>query len=124
MNNHILGSLITNYEHHIPTIELPDINDRHVAAASIEAQANVIVTLNLRDVPDTALAPYDIKAVHPDDFVQALLAEDEEAVCAVVRKQRFDLKNPPQPVEQLLATLEAQGLFNTVKRLRQFTSSL
>ncbi len=34
------------------------------------------------------------------------------------------LKNPPQTVEQILGTLEAQGLVQTVSRLREFAELL
>src|SRR5947207_14651444 len=35
MNDYILDSLVTGYEHRIPSIILPDPNDRHVVAAAI-----------------------------------------------------------------------------------------
>ncbi len=120
MNEHILGSVVIGYERHISSIVLPDADDRHVAAAAIEARAEVIVTVNLRDFPDTVLSGHGIRAVHPDDLVRQLLDEDEETVCAVVRRQRLDLTNPPQTIDQLLDTLAKQGLVNAVTRLRQF----
>ncbi|MEY9211770.1 PIN domain-containing protein [Thermobifida halotolerans] len=46
-----------------------DPKDRHVLAAAVRAGAEVIVTFNTRDFPDTALKPYDITAAHPDDFL-------------------------------------------------------
>ena len=38
-------------------------------AAAVRANAAVIVTFNLKDFPPEALAPYDITAVSPDDFL-------------------------------------------------------
>jgi len=46
-----------------------DPKDRHVLAAAVRANAEVIVTFNLRDFPEPALKPYDILTVHPDDFL-------------------------------------------------------
>src|SRR5215475_11764640 len=43
--------------------------DRHVLAAAIRASAEVIVTFNIRDFPDAALKPFDITAIHPDEFL-------------------------------------------------------
>ena len=44
------------------------LGDRHVVAAAIVAQAEIIVTDNLKDFPKAALEPYGIEAQHPDDY--------------------------------------------------------
>ena len=44
MNAHVRDCLVTNYEDLIPTLQLPDPDDRHVLAAAIRAGASVIVT--------------------------------------------------------------------------------
>ncbi len=41
--------LVTEYEHLIPGLVLPDEKDRHVLAAAIRCEASVIVTFNLID---------------------------------------------------------------------------
>lgn len=45
------GSNITGYEFLIEGLSLPDPNDRHVLAAAIKGEAQVIVTANLKDFP-------------------------------------------------------------------------
>jgi len=35
MNAHVRDSLITGFEHLIPSVELPDADDRHVVAAAV-----------------------------------------------------------------------------------------
>ena len=52
MNEHIFDSLITDYEDLIPSLELPDADDRHVVAAAIRGRADVIVagTMGVKDV--------------------------------------------------------------------------
>jgi len=35
----------------------------------VRGNVEVLVTFNLRDFPDSALKPFDIEAVHPDDFL-------------------------------------------------------
>ena len=51
MDQHATDALVTDYQHLIPGLQLPDPNDRHVLAAAIRAGADVIVTINLRDFP-------------------------------------------------------------------------
>jgi predicted nucleic acid-binding protein len=118
MNEYVLDSLVTDHRKHIPAITLVDPDDRHVLAAAIEAQADIIVTFNLRHFPAPTLALLNIEAQHPDAFVESLLDIDESVVCSTLRSQRLDLKNPPKSAEELLDTLETQGLPLTVARLR------
>ena len=49
MNQHVRDSLLTGYEHLEASIEPPDPDDRHVAAAAIQGGAHLIVTFNLKD---------------------------------------------------------------------------
>lgn len=51
-------ALVRNYEPLIETLELPDEKDRHVLAAAIKTNANVIVTNNLKDFPDEYLSTF------------------------------------------------------------------
>lgn len=48
--------------------ELPDPDDRHVLAAALVADADYIVTYNLKDFPLEKLSRYSITAIHPDGF--------------------------------------------------------
>lgn len=64
--------LITGYEELIPTLNLPDKNDRHVLAAAIHGNVSIIVTQNLSDFPKSALLPYEIEALSVDNFVMRL----------------------------------------------------
>jgi hypothetical protein len=116
--------LVTGYEDLVESLTLPDPDDRHVLAAAIRAAAGVIVTFNLKDFPVGVLAPYNIEAQHPDEFLAALFDVAPGPVCSVVKKQREALRNPPKTAEEVLATLESQGLVQLIARLRQFTELL
>jgi predicted nucleic acid-binding protein len=120
MNTSVRDCLVSGYEPLIPTLNLPDANDRHVLAAAIHCQANVIVTFNLRDFPGEILQTYGIEALHPDDFVLRLIDFNSTSVCQAARRQRFSLRNPPKSVAEYLSTLEAQSLTQTAARLREF----
>lgn len=124
MNDAVRDCLVTGYEDLIDTLSLPDPDDRHVLAAAIRTDAEVIVTFNLKDFPAGTLAAYNVEAQHPDDFLLALFETASGPVCAAVKRQREGLRNPPNTAEELLATLESQGLVQTVARLRPFADLL
>ncbi len=124
INDAVRDCLVTGYEDLIASLSLPDPNDRHVLAAGIRAGADVIVTFNLTDFPASALAPFDIEALHPDDFLAALLEAAPGPFCTAVKRQRESLRNPPKTAEELLATFEGNGLTQAVARLRAFIDLL
>lgn len=122
MNIHVRDCLVTGYESLIPTLQLPDPDDRHVLAAAIRAGADVIVTANLADFPTSELNKYGIEPQHPDEFIMHLLDLAPQVVCPAAKHQRESLKNPPLNVEDFLAALERQGLPQTVAILRQYAT--
>ena len=52
MNQAVEDCLIEDYEPLIDSLELPDLDDRHVLAAAIRGRADLIVTYNLKDFPE------------------------------------------------------------------------
>ena len=57
-----------------------DEKDRHVLACAIKAQAELIVSFNLRHFPDGALAKWDKRAVHPQDYLLTLYSMEPALV--------------------------------------------
>jgi hypothetical protein len=68
-----------------------DPGDRHVAAAATIAGADLIVTRNVRHFPDPALAPFNLKAQLPDEFLMGLAADNPGAVRAIIEERASDL---------------------------------
>jgi predicted nucleic acid-binding protein len=124
MNAHVRDCLVSGYEDLIPSLVLPDKNDRHVLAAAICGDADIIVTYNLSDFPAGTLEQYGIEAQHPDKFIIHLIDLALSTVCEAAKRQRISLKNPPQSVEELLAAYERQGLTQTVSALRPYDGLL
>jgi predicted nucleic acid-binding protein len=52
--------LVTGYEPLVQGLELPDPDDRHVLAAALRSNAQVIVTWNLKDFPASVLEEFAI----------------------------------------------------------------
>ena len=123
MDERAQDAVVAGYEDLIASLRLPDPEDRHVLAAAIVSQADVIVTRNLRDFPDAALAPHGIEAQHPDEFIRRLLDLAPEAVVDAVRKQQASLVNPPVAMSELLALFEKLDLGETVIELRRLMSA-
>lgn len=120
MNEAIPDALIADFEGLESTLKLPDSSDRHVLAAAIKANADAIITKNLRDFPNSILAEYGIKALHPDEFVHELLQLESMPVLVAIRALQVSLKNPPKTMFEVLHTLEEQGLQRSVTLLKEF----
>ncbi|SDT08563.1 PIN domain-containing protein [Pseudomonas asplenii] len=120
MDRAIPDALVTGYASLYTGLTLPDPDDRHILAAAIKCSASVIVTFNLKDFPPDTLQPFDIEAVHPDDFIADLFDLDRAAVLEAVQAQRASLKNPPYSARELLEQLLAQGLAQSVELLSEY----
>jgi predicted nucleic acid-binding protein len=124
MNMSVRDCLIENYQHLIPTITLPDSDDRHILAAAIHSNASVIVTYNLKDFPKKIISQYGVEAQHPDEFLMNLFDLSSETVCLAVKRHRASLKSPPKNLEEYLSTLSKQSLSHTVQKLKEFSDYL
>lgn len=118
MNQAVPDSLVENYEGYIECLELPDPDDRHVLAAAIKCNADVIVTNNIKDFPVEVLNKYDIDVQSPDIFLSHLYDLNPTAFCSAVHQQRARLKNPKYTAEELLEIFYNQGLPLIVNKLK------
>ena len=98
----IEDSLVEDYGELIPAISLPDPDDCHVLAAAIKAEAELILTFNLKDFPEAVLAPWKVTARHPDDFATELLQTNQEAVVVALSEMRQRRKRPPISAKDFL----------------------
>jgi hypothetical protein len=102
-----------------PCLQLPDPDDVHVLAAAIAGHADCIVTANLKDFPEDALAPFGIQVIHPDEFLIAQMDLDSLSVLAAFKEQRARLKNPVYTPSAFADALERNALVLTAQRLRE-----
>lgn len=108
---------VEGYEDLIPSIHLPDKNDRHVLAAAIKVDASVIVTENTKDFPPEILSKYDIETRTADEFaVDTFQLYETDAVNAI-RSMRKRHKNPPHDPDELIVALVARGLVDFANEL-------
>jgi hypothetical protein len=122
MNEAIPDCLVTGYEHLIDGINLPDPDDRHVAAAAVHARADAIITYNLKDFPSAALAPLDLESIHPDDFIINQADLSDAAVILAAQRIRRRLVKPVLSPAEYLAKLRFNQLPKTAEWLSQFAA--
>lgn len=119
MNDAVRDCLVTSYDGLADGLDLPDADDRHVIAAAVRSGSQAIITLNLKDFPSTTLAPLGIEAIHPDEFVAELLDLAPAVVIQVLDAQAAALRNPPRRLDDLLVTLENNGLAKSVAKVHR-----
>lgn len=97
-------AIVQNFE---PLISLMnnDQKDRHVLAAAVKAEAQIIVTSNLTDFPDHTLSPFRIKARSPDQFLTYLFSHKPQMMKEVLSEQAAQMKRPAKTVSDVLNTL-------------------
>jgi len=120
MLTHLPAALVEGYEQNIESLTLPDADDRHVLAAALHCEAQIIVTANLRDFPDVFLSPRGVEAQRPDAFILGLFNASPEGVRDALRELRASLKNPPMTAANLLSAMARQELRETVQALTPF----
>lgn len=115
-------AMVTGYESLVDGMT-NDAKDRHVLAAAVRANAEVLVTFNLSDFPRSALDPYDITPVHPDDFLLDQLDLYPGLTTDVLRRQAASYRREPKSVPGLLVLLERTGLPRFASEARRHLSS-
>lgn len=118
MNAAVPDCLVEDYEGLIEALALPDPNDRHVLAAAIKCQADVIVTFNLKDFPMKILRQLDIEVQTPDVFLSHIFDLNPTSFCSAVHQQRARLTKPSYTADKLLEIFYKRGLPLTVSKLK------
>lgn len=114
----IRDCLVQGYEPLIDSVELPDPDDRHVLAAAIKARAQVIVTNNLKDFPREKLSQWDIEPKSRDAFILDQIYLNKAKVFGEVQDIAAKCDNPPLTTDEVLDSLVADGLVESVAALR------
>ena len=114
----VADCLVTGYEPLISGLVLPDPDDRHVLAAGIRCNAQVIVTSNLTDFPDDALGPFNIEAQSPDQFILDLINLAPGRIASALQQQSAALRSPTRTVDDVLDELSKNGLPRAAAALR------
>jgi hypothetical protein len=118
MSRSFPDALVTGYESLIDGMTNHP-KDRHVLAAAVRANAEVLVTFNLTDFPGPALKPYDVDAVHPDEFLLDQLDLYPGVTVEVLRQQAASYRREPTTTSGILMLLERTGVPRFVAEVRR-----
>lgn len=124
MNLVLPKATVTGYAAHIPEINLPDPNDRHVVAAGVEADASVIVTWNLRDFPASELRKHGLRRQTPDAFLLDIHDAAPEVAVAATANARRNLRISSISAADFLQALERQKLKRFVATMKAHVADL
>lgn len=104
MSEFFAEAFVRGFETLIPCMT-NDEKDRHVLAVAVMSRSQVIVTSNIQDFSDTALAPFGIEAQTPDEFLIHLFNLNSKHIVKILTEQAQDLVEPPMSVQEVLEDL-------------------
>ncbi len=110
-------AMVENYEVLIDGLTLPDEKDRHVLAAAIKTNANIIVTDNLKDFPEEYLGTFGLSAKNADHFLTETIDLNQKIAVNSFRKLVINRRNPDLDEYQVLDCLRRNGLKDTANYL-------
>jgi hypothetical protein len=124
MNEALPRALVNGYENHIPLVNLPDPNDRHVVAAGIAAGASIILTWNLRDFPAKELKKFGLRRETPDVFLSGLYDKVPDLTISSLANARRNLTKSRVSAPDFINLLNRHKLIELAKHADQHLSEL
>jgi hypothetical protein len=124
MNDALPGATVSGYEDLIPTVNLPDPDDRHIVAAALAAGASIILTWNLRDFPATTLKKYRLRGETPDTFLAGLYDRAPDLAIGSLANARRNLSKSRVSASDFIDILNNQKLGQLAKRVRSHLTDL
>lgn len=118
------SAMVAGYERHVQAVSLPDPDDRHVAAAAIEAGASTIITWNLRDFPVGELRKHGLMRQSPDVFLAALYGHVPEQLVSSLANARSNLSRSRVSATDFIGILRDQKLIRLAAQIEKHVGDL
>lgn len=101
---------VADYEAILDTLTMPDPDDRHVLAAAIHGECDMLLTSNIKDFPESALpSDADLLVMRPDDGLRTLVEANPQSMAAIARRLVAGLRRPSTTLEQYIERLEQRA---------------
>lgn len=97
-----------------------DPKDRHILAAAVRVNADVLVTFNLKDFAESSTEHYEIEVVHPDVFLLDQLDLYPKLTLDSLAFLTRIYEAPSVTMNELLEMLERSGVPRFVEEARRF----
>ncbi len=118
------GATVSGYQDLIPTVSLPDPDDRHVVAAAIAAGASVILTWNLRDFSAAELEKRGLRRQTPDAFLADLYDKVPDLTVGSLANARRNLSKTRVSAAAFIDILANQKLAGLTARFKKHLTDL
>lgn len=116
-NDAFPDAMVQNYERLIENLNLHDEKDRHVLAAAIKINADVIVTNNIKHFPQKYLESFGLVAKTADDFLTDIIDLNNEQAKTAFKEMVLNKKNPEMDEYSVLDILRRNDLTDTANYL-------
>ncbi|MEV6100861.1 PIN domain-containing protein [Nocardia sp. NPDC051981] len=93
--------------------------DRHVLAAALQGNADVLLTFNLKDFKVRPIGDGFPELIHPDDFLLDMLDLAPGQVLRLLQTQVAQHKRPPKHLQGLLDVLDRSGVSGFAAEVRR-----
>lgn len=117
MENAVPECLVRGYSSIEDSLQLQDLNDRHVLAAAIHSGSEFLLTENLRDFPDSILSLHKITAISVDELFTAIMEQYQDKLLGALGTILKRLRNPPITLEDWCLRMEKLGFPRSSRRI-------
>lgn len=100
---------VENFEHLIPEMQCSDPDDRHVLAAAITGEAEILVSDNSGDFLAETSSLHDLGLMTGDEAAAYLVRLDPGRAARIARAQIADLLDPPSSEDEFLRRVAKQA---------------
>jgi predicted nucleic acid-binding protein len=101
----------------LANIALPDEDDRHVLAAAVAADADIICTANTKDFPEVVTQPLGLCVMTPDALLSTLIEQHSTEMLRVLNRSVAKLNGATD--KSTINALKAAGALNAAVLLEQ-----